>query len=90
MKSTILKAVFAAVVPIAVVTVVGNERPSVTPGISDIVVADVPSGKRMGYPGLAPAVRSPRESDTGLLDGVGAVVPLEMDCGSDIAKTSFS
>ena len=89
MKSTILKAVFAAVVPIDVVEPTGNERPSVTPEISDIVVADVPSGKRMGYPGLAPAVRSPRESDTGLVDGVGAVVP-PMDCGSDIAKTSFS
>ena len=75
--------------PIDVVVLVGNERPSVTPGISDIVVADVPSGKRMGYPGLAPAVRSPRESDTGLLEGVGAVVPL-VDCGSDIANNSLS
>ena len=89
MKSAILKAVFEAVVPIDVVVLVGNERPSVTPEISDIVVADVPSGKIMGYPGLAPAVLSPRESDTGLLDGVGAVVP-PVDCGSDIAKTSFS
>ena len=89
MKSATLKAVFAAVVPIDVVMVVGNARPSVTPEISDIVVPDVPIGKRMGYPGLAPAVRSPRESDTGLLDGVGAVVP-PVDCGSDIAKTSFS
>ena len=72
-----------------VVVPVGNARPSVTPGISVGVVADVPIGKTMGYPGLAPGVRSPRESDTGLLDGVGAVVP-PMDCGSDIAKTSFS
>ena len=76
--------------PKDIVVPVRNERPSVTPEISDIDVADVPSGKRMGYPGLAPAVRSPRESDTGLRDGVGAVVPLEVDCGSDIAKTSFS
>ena len=89
MKSAILKAVFEASVPKDVVVLVGNERPSVTPEISDIDVADVPSGKRMGYPGLAPAVRSPRESDTGLLEGVGAVVPL-VDCGSDIANNSLS
>ena len=75
--------------PIDVVVLVGNERPSVTPEMSDIDEADVPSGKRMGYPGLAPAVRSPRESDTGLLEGVGAVVPL-VDCGSDIANNSLS
>ena len=89
MKSAILKAVFEASVPIDVVVLVGNERPSVTPEISDIDVADVPSGKRMGYPGLAPAVRSPRESDTGLLEGVRAVWP-PIDCGSDIANNSFS
>ena len=89
MKSAILKAVFEAVVPKDIVSPVRNERPSVTPEISDIDVADVPSGKRMGYPGLAPAVRSPRESDTGLLEGVGAVVPV-VDFGSDIANNSLS
>ena len=90
MKSAILNAVLLGRVPIIDVVVrVGNARPSVTPGISVGVVGDVPIGKRMGYPGLAPAVRSPRESDTGLLEGVGAVRP-PIDCGSDIANNSLS
>ena len=75
LKSTRLRAASSAVFPRATVVVVGKLSPSVTPVTVEMVAADVPMGKIMGYPGLAFASLSPRESDTGLGDGVGNVGP---------------
>ena len=48
LKSTTLRATEVTPVPIAVVVLVGKESPSVIPVVSDIDVADVPSGKSIG------------------------------------------
>ena len=72
LKSVILKAVSAGKDPIVADVLVGNARPSVAPVTRDTAAADFARGKTMGYPGVAPGVRSPKGADTGFGDGVGA------------------
>ena len=85
LKSVILKAVAAGEDPITAELPEGKERPSVTPVTSDTAATAVPRGKRIGYPGVAPGVRSPKEADTAFGDGVGAGLPL-VDCGLPIRQ----
>ena len=76
LKSVILKAVRAGEDPITAELPVGKERPSVVPVTRDTAAADVARGKTMGYPGVAPGVRSPKGADTAFGDGVGARFPV--------------
>ena len=90
LKSTMLRQAEYTVLPSAVVLPVGNVRPSVTPDTKLMEVAEVPTGKRIGYE-AEPSVLSPRESDTAVgEEGVGAVVPDDAACGSDRSSKSFS
>ena len=80
LKSVILKAVSAGEDPISADIVVGKARPSVAPVTRDTAAADFARGKTMGYPGVAPGVRSPKGAETAFGDGVGATgagLPIE-------------